>query len=86
MPEYASVEEYAEHIRRETGRLMASLCSDLGPQHPSTVKVLELLGEATNIVQSRQMAQEVSAQDRYDLNSLPPPSDEERPEWLTDED
>ena len=69
MNTYKSVEEYAEHVRKETAGILGALCHRLGPEHPAAVAVGGLLTEAANIVQQNKMQQEQQAS-TYDLGAL----------------
>jgi hypothetical protein len=75
MKTYMSAEDYAEHIRQETGPLMAQLLRALGPEHPATIKVIEINSEAVAIVNGTQMEQERAGLDALDLATLPAPKD-----------
>lgn len=86
MPEpraYATLEEYAEHIRIEMAYLLSRLT--FGHTQDASRLVAELGTEAANLVHQNRMQQEVSAPDRYDLAALPalaqltPEDDEENP-------
>lgn len=69
---YKTLEEYAEHVRREAFRLVASLCRELGPEHPASVRASALCTEAANLVCGRQMEAERAEVDALDLSTLPP--------------
>jgi hypothetical protein len=73
MSEYHTLEEYAEHIRRETGRLSYEVFRTLGTEHPIAAKVCELCSEAAAIVTGAQMREEHAAVDNLDLSLLPKP-------------
>jgi len=69
MKQYATLEEYADHVRQEAHTLMVALCRDLGPEHRTTLRVLDLLTESGTIVQQARMGREQAA-GNYDLAAL----------------
>lgn len=73
MPHFNTLEEYAEHIRRTTCRLIMPLCQELGVEHRVSVVVAELCTEAANVANGLQMAEERAALDTLDLAKLPMP-------------
>jgi len=68
MKEPANMVEYAESVQEQSHTLMVMLCRELGPEHRATIKVLEMLTQAANIVQGTRMQQEQA--DGYDLKAL----------------
>ena len=66
----ANLEIYAADVHSQTHTLMVMLCRDLGPEHRATIKALELLTQAADIVQEKQMQREQSAPDRFSLATL----------------
>lgn len=74
MPEttFATLEEYAEHVRIEAFRLTAALCRELGPEHAASQRAAALCTEAANLVNGRQMEEERAEVDELDLATLPP--------------
>jgi hypothetical protein len=72
MPEFTSLEDYAAHIRRTTGRLSSQLFRELGTSPPAALAVAALHEEAADIVTGRQMEAERAEGDDLDLSKLPP--------------
>ena len=68
MKSYNSVEEYADHVRRETSHVLASMCKYMGPEHPAVKRVADLCTEAATIVNQTKMQQEQAG--GYNLASL----------------
>ena len=68
MKSYNSVEEYADHVRRETSHVLASMCKYMGPEHPAVQRVADLCTEAANIVNQTKMQQEQAG--GYNLTTL----------------
>ena len=68
MKSYNSVEEYADHIRRETSHVLASMCKYMGPEHSAVKRVADLCTEAATIVNQTKMQQEQAG--GYNLASL----------------
>jgi len=66
----ASLEVYAADVHSQTHTLMVMLCRDLGPEHRATLKALELLTQAADIVQEKQMQREQSDPSAYDMTGL----------------
>ena len=66
----ANIEVYAADVHSQAHTLMVMLCRDLGPEHRATVKALEILTQAADIVQEKQMQQEQTAPDRFSLANL----------------
>lgn len=87
MPEttFATLEEYAAHIRREMHTMMVRCSIALGAAHPIALQAGHLCTEAANLVHQNRMQEEVTDPDRYDLAALPMPAllteenDEENP-------
>lgn len=69
---FNTLEEYAEHVRRETGRLQSRLA--FGHHDEAAEIAATLCQQSAAIVQQRAMEAEASAPDRYDLAALPAPS------------
>jgi hypothetical protein len=72
MPQFETLEEYAEHIRRTTTHLTAELFGKLGTEDPTALRVALLCEEAAEIVTGRQMEQEQAEVLELDLAKLPP--------------
>jgi hypothetical protein len=68
MNTYTSVEEYADHVRRETSRWLGAMCNRMGADHPATIAMAELCTEAATIVLQQKMRQERAG--GYDLAAL----------------
>lgn len=81
MVEYTTLENYAEHIRREMHRMIVLTGTALGTDHPAFALAAELCTEAAGIVNGSQMERERAAIETLDLSTLPPvtsgPFDEE---------
>lgn len=67
------LEQFAEYVRRECHRIMAAGMSGNGKRAAEQAAVP--CSEAATIANQRQMQQEASEPDRYDLSRLPAPSD-----------
>lgn len=73
MPRFETMEEYAEHIRRETCGMIRPLFKALGTDHPTALRVAELCTEAAQIVTGKQMEEEQADVENLDLARLPVP-------------
>ncbi len=70
MKMYANLNDYADHMRQETGSILAGLCRELGPEHDITLRVAGLCTEAATVLNQRQMQQESGDAERYNLTAL----------------
>jgi len=71
MPKFETVDEYAEHIRRTTGRLSSQAFSALGTSHPIALAIAALHEEAADLLTGREMEREHAEIEHLDLSALP---------------
>ena len=70
MPEFQTLEAFAEHVRQKTGRLGAMLMRELGTEHPASIIAVELCADAANIVTGAGMESERADVENLDLSEL----------------
>lgn len=73
MPEFKTLEEYAEHVRQKTGRLGAMLMRELGTEHPASIIAVELCASAAKIITGKEMEREHAEVENLDLSALGKP-------------
>jgi hypothetical protein len=81
VPEFQTLEEFAEYVRVKIGRIEQSVYQKFGAESREFSTVAELLYVAHTIVQQAKMKSEQTGD--YDLNALPRPvalDNEEDPE------
>ena len=72
------LEQFAEKVRQQAHRIMVVAMMNDNKRAAELAAVL--CSEAATIANQRQMQQEVSDPERYDLSSLTPPSTTNKPE------